>query len=392
MARRARQKKSKRKSGGFRFIQGTVLGVLVFGGGLSALSILSPRIGPVAVVDNREVDAGTPLAQTQPTVLAPSPLDQATAELDRPGTAPAPAPFQPARPLPQAATDGSDLPQIDDDVATLPPEIGELGVPGSGPRERAPEPQVVIPAGPGTLALDGPALQLNAVPFEAESATPLVSVILRNAGESSLAVETLLSLSMPLTLGVAAQGDDDVALAAEAKLAGYEVIAELPIAGQGDQSEAGILAVGMSDIDVATVAETQLGRLWMAVAATGLPKSGVTVSDDLARGLIAVLGNYGFAYVSPQSEPDIAAETFATAFGVPYAGEALSLPETADAAEVYAALERAAGNAQVDGTAILAGPATRAMLEGLLRWGLEQGGRQARIAPISAIIARRSTN
>jgi len=361
---------------GMRFLGGVVLGVIVCGGALLALSMNAPNpLHP----ETEQAAAPAPVPAAQ--AIRPEAATPPAPGGDSP--APAPAVAAPSRPAtqdtPAAVPDGSagrdsaltgDFDSGDSEVALRTPEA----VPAPGLAVDSPE-------NPG-LQLEGPALIVNAATFDHDGQRPLMAVILTGAGESTLTQDTLLSLAMPLTIAVAPLDQEDTRLAADARLAGYEVIAELPVRAEADSDA---LSPSMSDVDIADRVAALLSRTWMSVGAMPRPEPGVSTDERFARAFIAVLERNGFAYVSPPGG-DGGAGAIADAFGVPHVGGNVVLEGEVTADEAYAALARAADIAEQTGNAVLRGPATRPMLEGLLRWGLEKGGRSARIAPLSAVV------
>lgn len=365
-----------------RFLGGVLLGLVVVTIGLTIWSVNAPL----------PIEARTPAAASggeSATSASAAPSLPASAEQSLPEgeTSPTPAPSvaAPGQPEPQEATGPTEAVNrdsaVEGDFSSDDSEVA-LREPGAAPQ---PVPSVSIggsPDNPG-LQLEGPALRVNAVPFETDGRTPLIAVILTGASEAELTSETLLSLSVPLTLALVPQEQKDMRLAAEAKLAGYEIIASLPVRAEASSDA---LSPAMSDVDLADRVAALLSRLWMSVGAMPRLDEGVSTDERFARAFIAVLERNGFAYVAPSGAEPGAAEMVADAFGVPVvAGDVLVRGDvTADAA--YAALDRAAETARARGRAILRGPVNRAMLEGLLRWSLEKSGREARIAPLSAVL------
>ncbi|MEM9146151.1 MAG: divergent polysaccharide deacetylase family protein [Pseudomonadota bacterium] len=371
-----------------KFLGGVFLGLLICGGALVALSISSPIPEPEVAEQAEPVDEtlpdGEPVAavspETAPTDPAlPDPVPQPSTDVNRTVRSTLEEPTPPAEDGRFTAPEPFETPVSDGQLSGLPPAATLEG----------PAPVVEIPQVEGpAFELQGPALSINAVPFEPRSGLPLVAVVLNDAGSSPLSVETLLSLSMPLTLGIVPRSEQDVDLAAEAKLADYEVLAQFPVTGDAGDDRA-LLRADMSEVEVAEQVEREMARLWMAIGASaGTLGSDSTVNEGILKSVITVLERNGFAFVNVDPSSADQGQALAEAFTVAYAGQTAELDTTASSNEVYAALEAAALEAQGTGSAIVSGPPTRAMLEGLLRWGLEQGGRTVQLAPLSAVITR----
>ncbi len=384
---------------GLRFLGGLILGILLVGGGIVALSVttpiperrvqLEPEPTPVTAADSpvaaasgneQQVSEGELVATIAPEDTAPTdptlpdPVPQPSADSVR-GTL---EPSQPAEDGRFSAPEPFETTVTDGQLGGLPPAAT---LEGPGPLAEAP--QVEEPA----FQLQGPALTLNAAPFEPREDLPLIAVILNDAGESPLAVETLLSLPMPLTMGIAPRSEADVDLAAEAKLAGYEVLAQFPISDGAENANA-LLRADMSDVEVAEQVERKMAELWMSIGAASLPEGSVGLDERLLRSVVVVLERNGFAFVNPDAASFEAGLNMAQAVGVAYAGQTRDIAADATEEEVYEALERAAADAQSEGQLIVSGPPTRAMLAGVLKWHLERDRRSAQLAPLSAVIRR----
>jgi len=402
-------KKTERGGGGSKFLMGVFYGLCTAAACMIVLSLVLPlprggdapasiETGAEAVPDT-EPEAGRDVASIAGAGAAdddtPAVASPGAEESDAPGDAPAAltegeagaadapvAADAPAEPEPGAETDALAAPEQDADIAALPDQ-------GAAAPD---QPTLRLPSEIGpALELKGPALELNAVDFEAQGDLPLVAVILNNAESSPLAVETLLSLKMPLTIGIAPWDNEAIDLAAEARLAGYEVLAQLPIAPANVGSEATrAIHPGLSDVELGDRTEQLMSQLWMAVGASSLTLEGPPEDERIMRSIIGVLQRHGYAFLDGGDNPNFAAQQIASAFGVPFYGTIDALPADVSAEETYRALDLAAAAAQETGTAIVSGPPTLEMLQGLSRWGLERGGRAAQLAPVSAVV--RATN
>lgn len=376
---------SRRRSRGMRFVGGLLWGVIAVGGLLAALSLTRP-FEPATARRAAEGSAepslqdGEPLAAIAPEIAPsdpalPAPVPQPSAEVNRPlrGLEPS-APAEDGR---FTAPDPFETTVSDSQLSGLPPAATL-----EGPAPVVEIPQVENPA----FQLPGPALVVNAVQFERRAEVPLIAVILNDAGRSELAPETLLSLPVPLTLGIAPRSRQDLDLAAQARLSDYEVLAQLPVAASGDGSEGSAIHNDMSDLEVAERVEELMSSLWMSVGASGLADRGTPLDERVMRGVFAVLERNGFAFVNADAASIETGRAIALAFSVVYAGSSRTIEADATAEEVYKALEAAASAAQQVGPLIVSGPPSRAMLEGVLKWDIERGRRAAQIAPVSAVI------
>ncbi|MEM1343154.1 MAG: divergent polysaccharide deacetylase family protein [Pseudomonadota bacterium] len=385
---------------GLTFIGGLLCGVVLVGGGVVALSVslpesVAPRLAAVlgaAPVEERAAAEDAPEPEPEETVGAlagtgPQGLSGAPAPAPAPSAGAPGAPGRPATQTPTASLALTPLPGAGDSgfgsgLSTSGSDSGstELGaiaaLPPSGP-VAPPSPVPSVGASAPAFRLDGPALDINARPFDGQG-RPLMAVILTDAGASTLARETLLSLPAPLTLAIAPGDPFDIDLAGAARATGYEVLAQLGI------GEGATIASGLSDVEIADRAEAAMEQLSMSVGALPITADGAPVDDRVARALIAVLERNGFAFVGASDEAP--ARNFAGAFGVPFTGRTTTVPTDVTPDDAYAALTATAEAANANGTAVLSGPASRAMLEALLLWSVDNAGGAVVLAPLSAVI------
>lgn len=373
-----------------RFIGGVLLGLLVCGGAIVALSVTTPIPETAAPDDVAEAPAAEPADGETVAVISPeiapsdpalpAPVPQPSADVNRTVRSTLEEPTQPAEDGRFSAPEPFETTVTDGQLSGLPPAATL-----EGPAPIIEMPQVEGPA----FELQGPALSINAAPFEPRGGLPLVAVVLNDASSSALSTETLLSLPLPLTLGIVPRGEEDVDLAAEAKLAEYEVIAQFPVAASDEASEGALLRADMSDVEVAERVEAEMARLWMSIGASaGVVSNEAALEERIIKSVITVLERNGFAFLNVDPASVEEGRAVADAFTVAYAGQNVELRADATADDTYQALNAAAEEAQQTGAAIVSGPPTRAMLEGLLRWGLEQSGRTVQLAPLSAVITR----
>jgi len=281
---------------------------------------------------------------------------------------PAPDELPDPQPVPEIA------PQGEPEIAVIDP------APGSG-AEAADGGQAPLPQ----IALTGPALTVNAMNFDASEDEPLMAIILRHGEPGGVKPETLLALTWPLTISVPPGLADAGDVATMAELAGYEVLAELPV---GPEGSGALLTPDLSDQAMAVATAQTMSSFAMAVGATSALVPGAVLDERILRGLMSVLSEHGFGMIGKEGGADVVAAAVAGAMSVPYANRDLTVAAGATPDAVYAALERAAARATDAGSAIVSLPGTLEALQGLQRWGLERSGRSARLAPISAVLRR----
>lgn len=239
------------------------------------------------------------------------------------------------------------------------------------------------------MQLSGPALVVNAEPFAAEPDMPLVSVVLGDAGANPLLHEMLFSLGMPVTIGVVAGAPGDEVTARQARAAGLEVVAELPLAQPG-ASEGAALEYGLPAGEAAERTQLLMRRLPMAVAATPGGDAPLPPDAGVLGGMLDALGPLGFAYLerglAPGQSPDLASDGLERIVAV----SRFAVPPGASAAEAHAVLDRAAAEAAETGAAVVMAAAEEQVLLAVQLWGGEGVDGMAYLAPLSAVIRRQN--
>jgi polysaccharide deacetylase 2 family uncharacterized protein YibQ len=246
----------------------------------------------------------------------------------------------------------------------------------------APEPETLSP-----VELSGPALSVNAAPFDAEPGTPLVAVILDDTASNPLLHGMLFSTNMPLTIGVIPGGGGDRVTATAARAAGLEVVAQLPLAGQGQSGGAG-LEYGLPEAEAANRTLTLMQRLPMAVAASRPLDAAVPPNASVLRGMVGALAPLGFAYVDHGVAPEDSSTAVAAGLGGIIGVSRYTIRAGASAAEIIAVLDMAAADAARRGGAVVFAAPGEQLILALQLWGGEGTGNLARLAPLSAVIRR----
>ncbi|MEM0923955.1 MAG: divergent polysaccharide deacetylase family protein [Pseudomonadota bacterium] len=246
-----------------------------------------------------------------------------------------------------------------------------------------------LPAEPLPELPDEPALERNAVAFAPPDDLPLISVILEahEPVADRVEMDQILELNLPLNLALVPEGSQTRGLGERAKAAGFEVLAHLPMEPRGAADPGpDALTVEMNAEAAAARTRVLLARLPDAVAASNFMGSKATEDAALMRAVIGELERHGMAFVDSQTSRRSRAYDVAEEIGAFRARNSRFVPADVTEEQAYRMLERAAAEARQRGGTVLIGPASRSMLLGIQRWALERNGRQARLAPISAIL------
>ena len=239
----------------------------------------------------------------------------------------------------------------------------------------------------GPIELPGPAFAVNAVAFEAEPGRPLVAVVLDDTASDPLLHGMLFAAKLPLTIGVIAGGGGDRVTAEAARKAGFEVVAQLPLARPGQSGGAG-LEYGLSEDEAADRTLTLVQRLPMAVGVSRPLAAPALPNASVLRGILSVLSPLGFAYVDHNVGSDDRSSVVASGLGGIVGVSRHTIPPGASATEILAVLDLAAADAARRGGSVVFAAPGEQLIAALQLWGGEGSVNLARLAPLSAVIRR----
>lgn len=251
-------------------------------------------------------------------------------------------------------------------------------------------PPDAAPAQPETfdpIVLTGPALEVNAEMFEADPQALLVAVVLDDTAADPLLHPLMFALDVPVTVGVVAGRDGDRETAAAARKAGFEVVAQLPLAqpGAADGDE---LEYGLPEDEAARRADALMRRLPMAVAASRPMAAGTPPNVTVLLGIGAALAPHGFAYLDQGVAAMDTAPGKAAGLALPVGASRFAIDAGADVAAVVAVLDAAAADAALRGGAVVLATPSEALFGAMQLWGGEGASGTAKLAPLSAVIRR----
>ncbi len=287
-------------------------------------------------------------------------------------------------PPPQIPSDPADQ-----EAAATPTVIAGIEV-SDKPAYSAPDPEAGSqPAEEalGPIQLAGPAVTVNSTAFSAEPGTPLIAVVFHDAAADPLLHPAMFSLDLPLTIGVIAGKDGDRVTARTAWDAGYEVLAELPVVAEG-QGGGVLLEYGLGQEETGDRTAALMRRLPMAVAASRTPEAVAPPNAEVLNGIDSALAPHGFGYVDVGVGPDEQSTARAAGLISPIAVSRFSIPADATAADAHAILDRAAADAARRGSAVVFATPGEDVFLALQLWGGEGSEETARLAPLSAVVAR----
>lgn len=230
----------------------------------------------------------------------------------------------------------------------------------------------------------------NATSFAVEPGVPLLAIIVDNAASGGIPADALANIGVPVTFGVIPDGSGaSLAFADAAIAARHEVLIQIPMEPKGPADPGPeAIYVRMTDAEIAAQTRRLATRLEAAVGAMNQMGSRATEDRRVMDAVMAEIARAGLAFVDSRTTLRTVAGPAAEAAEVPYLRNTRFVAAESTPQLVIDAIERAARDAQRDGVAIVIGPPSEAMLQGILRWSIEQNGRVARLAPVSAVIRR----
>ncbi len=257
---------------------------------------------------------------------------------------------------------------------------------GGAELEAEPEPSdgefVILNESP---LVPGQALISNSADFNGDVSRPLMSIILIDEGADKALRAGLVSLTSPITFGVAANypGATDAAL--QYRNNGYEVVAVLPAAGpqalNADTAAQDLSALISGTLDKVPVASTLLEPVGGPIPRNrDLLDAAVEVLQVTGHGLLTHRGN------GLNNVPQIAAEAEVVSDLVYRVIDA-----DTGAANVALALERAALDASRNGSVIVVGHVRPETVTTLFSWLLGSGSKSVTIAPVSTVLRAKSS-
>jgi polysaccharide deacetylase 2 family uncharacterized protein YibQ len=282
------------------------------------------------------------------------------------------------------------------EVSTEPAYSGAAGSEAAAPDSGAPDSATAdsgttVAEAPAVAALQpielsGPAFSVNAVPFDAAPEMPLVAVVISDTASNPLLHEVLFAQDLPLTIGVVAGGGGDRETATAARAAGFEVIAELPVAARG-ASDGAILEYGMDEAEAASRTLILIQRLPMAVAASRAQNAVKQPDPPVLKGIVDTLLPLGFGFVDHGVAAGDRSTFVAAGLDMPIGVSQFKIPAGASPADVIAVLDAAAANAARHGGAVVFAAPEEQLILALQLWG-DAGA--AKLAPLSAVIRRQN--
>jgi polysaccharide deacetylase 2 family uncharacterized protein YibQ len=344
----------------FKFLRGAIAGAIICVVALIALSLFV-----------------LPPAELPPPVESAADSGPKVVDGIEVATAPVPAEIVAGAAAPQAGTGQAGTGEVGAGQAANP-------APEATAAPAAPAP-IDIAASPALLA--GPALEVNAAPFEAPEGMPLVAVVLDDTAADPLLLDALFSVKLPLTIGVVAGRDGDREVATRARAAGMEVVAQLPLAAPG-QGGGTALEPGLTPGEAGTRTEALIQRLPMAVAASR-PLAAPGLPDPATlQGMAAPVAAFGYAYLDHGVSPGEQSLLGVMGLGLSLGTSRYVLPAGSDPARILVTLDQAATDAGPGGGAVILAAPSQTLLDALLLWGGEGSVSAGALAPLSAVIAR----
>ncbi len=225
-------------------------------------------------------------------------------------------------------------------------------------------------------ATDTPAIERNAVPFEAEPGVPLLSVVLVDDPSLRPTVDKFADFPMPLTIAVDPLQPDAAKVAEIYRAAGHEVAVLTP------------LADGALPGDVAESFEVFLSAVPQAVAVMDLPQALLQANRARATQVSTILQRSGHGLITYDRGFNSGVQ-IAEGDGVPAKLVFRVFDNgTQNLEAMRQVLDNSVLGAGQQGAAILVGRAREESLQALAEWVLGTRGASVSPAPVSAALKR----
>ncbi len=250
------------------------------------------------------------------------------------------------------------LPTVTNDVETRDPDTARVEAPAPTPARKG-------------------ALTINSVPFRPVAGKPLFSVILIDDGSGALDRATLASFSFPVTFAIDASRKDAFTVAADYRLAGFEVVMIPPQLPEGATAK-----------DIEVTMQAGMNKVPQAVAVIEPETTGFPADRTLLRQMVAVLSDSGHGLVTFDHGLN-SAQQIAEGADLPAGLIFRVLDADAESAPtIRRYLDRAAFKATQDGSVVMLGHSTPETVSALFTWALDGKGADVQMAPISAVLLK----
>ncbi len=344
-----------------------------------AVLTVQPETAPVAVTPDVTVAQADPAATVQP--VTPEGATDVAPGTAEPGPMPTPVPADGASdvvtlaPLPETPANPA--------PAVVRPQVGLSGpVAGSMPTgtstvkvlrpDNAPAEPPVAEA--ESVAVDAPALERFATPYDTSAGLPLMAVVLVDDGALPSEAEALAAIPFPISVAIDPALPDAEARAEGYRAAGLEVVA-MPRLPEG---------AALSDVEVTY--EAAFAAVPDAVAVLDAGSGGLQSNRNVTDQAMAKLKADGRGLLTESRGLNMAERAAETA-GVPAVSIYRNLDsEGQDARVIRRFLDQAAFRARQQTGVVLLGRIRPDTISALILWGTAQRSGQVGLAPVSAVL------
>lgn len=238
-----------------------------------------------------------------------------------------------------------------------------------------------------------PAWKKFAALAPADTGAPLIALVIDDVGQSFERAMEVVALEPPLALALLPYADRLPELAKAARERGHEVLAHLPMQPDNGAIDEGPNGLRL-DLDAA---ELQRRLVWNLDRIEGLVGAsnhmGSRFSAD-AQGMRMVLGEVrarGLLWLDSRTTAASVGVSVAEELNLPAASRDMFLDNRLDAASIAERLRETEAIARANGYAIAIGHPHHVTLQAIRVWQSEVRQRGFQIAPLSAVVARRSS-
>jgi uncharacterized protein len=222
-------------------------------------------------------------------------------------------------------------------------------------------------------------------------ARPAIAVVIDDLGFNRRAAAVLNRLPGPLTLSFLPYATKLDEQARAARAAGHELLVHVPMEPRGQASPGpNALTSQLGPAELVSRLRTQLRSFRGFVGINNHMGSLLTTDAERMAIVMAELRRLGLLFLDSRTTPQSVAAREAERIGVPHALRDVFIDHHLERASVLRELERAERIAHHQGHAVVIGHPHDVTIEALETWLPTLEARDIALAPISAIVARRS--
>jgi polysaccharide deacetylase 2 family uncharacterized protein YibQ len=238
-----------------------------------------------------------------------------------------------------------------------------------------------------------PVWEQNAVPVAVKPGQPMIAIVIDDMGIDRNRSAQAAALPGPLTLAYLAYADDLSRQTAQARTAGHELLAHVPMEPSSASTDPGpnALLTTLSGAELARRIAWNLDQFGGFVGINNHMGSKATSDAEAMRAVMAELSKRGLLFLDSRTSGATVARDEAERTGIPALKRDVFLDHDPSPIAVRAALLKTEKTAEEQGYAIAIGHPKDATIAALAEWLPDVKARGFAIVPVSALALRSGT-